>query len=175
MTERVLVVGVGNDLLGDDGFGIVALRRLAARGVPAGVELLETGIAGVALAQELVAGYDAVIVLDAADSCSPPGTLKLLTVDVPDPARLGADERRALMSDMHRAVPSLALVLARALNALPPRVFILGCQPGSTDLGMGLSQPVALAVEAAVERVLEMIHVQGRAEAHPRALVETRA
>ncbi len=157
MRARVLVAGIGNDLLGDDGFGIVALRRLAQRGVPQGVELLESGIAGIALVQELVAGYDAVIVLDAAETGAAPGTLQLLTVEVPDPAGLDPEERRALMSDMHRAVPSLALILARALDALPPRVFILGCQPGSTDLGLALSPPVAAAAEAAVERVLHLI------------------
>ena len=157
MATRVLVAGVGNDLLGDDGFGIVALRRLAVRGLPPNVDLIETGIAGVALVQELVAGYDALIILDAAQLGVLPGTLRLLEVDVPDPAVLADDARRAVLADMHLAVPSTALILARALDALPPRVFILGCQPGDTNLGMALTPPVAAAAEAAVGHVLELI------------------
>ncbi len=157
MTVRILVAGVGNDLLRDDGFGIVALRRLAECGVPPGVDLVESGIAGIALVQELVAGYDALIILDAAELGAAPGTRRLLAVEVPDPAALAEEDRRALLADMHLAVPSLALILACALDALPPRVFILGCQPGDTGLGLGLTPPVATAAQAAVEQVLDLV------------------
>ncbi len=157
MTARTLVVGVGNDLLRDDGFGIVALRRLAAEPLPPGVQLLEAGIAGIAVVQELVAGYDALVILDAADRGVSPGAVQLLSVEVPDPVTLRAEDRLALMADMHQAVPSLALILARALDVLPPRVFILGCQPGDTELGMELTHAVAAAVEEAVPRVLDLV------------------
>lgn len=157
MSARILVAGIGNDLLGDDGFGIAAIRRLAARGVPDGVQLLESGIAGIGLVQELLDGYDDLIILDATDRGSVPGMLHLLEVEVPDAATLSDARRRELMSDMHWTVPSLALILARALDALPPRVFILGCQPGGMDLGIGLSPAVDQAATEAVDRVLALI------------------
>jgi hydrogenase maturation protease len=160
MRTRTLVAGIGNDLLGDDGFGIAAIRRLAAHGVPDGVRLLESGIAGIGLVQELLDGYDLLIILDAADRGTTPGTLHLLEVEVPETSTLSEARRRELMSDMHWTVPSLALILARALHALPPRVFILGCQPGSMELGMRLSPAVDLAATAAVGRVLALIPPQ---------------
>lgn len=157
MTQRVLVAGIGNDLMGDDGFGIVTIRRLAARGVPAGVRLLESGIAGISLVQELLDRYGAVIILDAAERGARPGTLQLLTVDVPDPRSMSKERHRELMSDLHLAVPSRALILARALDALPERVFMLVCQPGEVALGIGLTPAVESAVDAAVERVLALV------------------
>ncbi len=157
MRARVLVAGIGNDLLGDDGFGVVAIRRLAARGVPHDVRLHEAGIAGIGLVQELLDGFEALVMLDAADRGAAPGTLHLLEVEVPDTATLSDERRRELMSDMHWTVPSLALILARALDALPPKVFILGCQPTEMGLGIGLSPAVDRAATEAVERVLALI------------------
>lgn len=161
MRPRTLVAGIGNDLLGDDGFGIAAIRRLAAHGVPEGVHLLESGIAGIGLVQELLDGYDLLVILDAVDRRSTPGMLHLLEVEVPATSALSEERRRELMSDMHWTVPSLALILARALHALPPRVFILGCQPGSMELGMHLSPAVDLAATAAVGRVLALTAAHG--------------
>ena len=157
MSARILVAGIGNDLLGDDGFGVTAIRRLAARGVPHDVRLHESGIAGIGLVQELLDGFEALVMLDAADRGAAPGTLHLLEVEVPDTATLSDERRRELMSDMHWTVPSLALILARALDALPPKVFILGCQPTEMGLGIGLSPAVDRAATEAVERVLALI------------------
>lgn len=163
MRPQTLVAGIGNDLLGDDGFGIAAIRRLATRGVPDGVQLLESGIAGIGLVQELLDGYDLLIILDAADRGTVPGTLHLLEVDVPETSSLSEDRRRELMGDMHWTVPSQALILARALDSLPPRVFILGCQPADMELGMHLSPAVDRAATTAVDRVLALIAAQSQA------------
>lgn len=163
MSTRTLVAGIGNDLLGDDGFGIAAIRRLATRGVPDGVQLLESGIAGIGLVQELLDGYDLLIILDAAERGATAGTLHLLEVEVPETAALSEERRRELMSDMHWTVPSLALILARALDSLPPRVFILGCQPADMELGMHLSPAVDRAATTAVDRVLALIAAQSQA------------
>ena len=63
---RILVAGVGNVLRGDDGFGFVAARKLMARNdMPEGVWVIETGIGGMSLVQEPMAGYDELVLLDA--------------------------------------------------------------------------------------------------------------
>lgn len=157
MTARILVAGIGNDLLQDDGFGIAVIRRLAARRMPAGVVLYEAGIAGIGLVQELLDGYDALVIVDAAERAAVPGTLQVLSVEVPDPAAMTEERRRELMSDMHWTVPSLALILARALDSLPRRVFMVGCQPGAMELGLQLTPPIERAVEPAVERVMSIV------------------
>ncbi len=156
MTPRVLVAGVGNDLLGDDGFGIAVIRRFFEGGVPEGVEVFESGIAGIRMVQELMDGYEALIVVDATDRGEEPGTVCLLEVEVPDPEELTEDARQEFLADTHLTVPSKAFALARALEVLPPRVYILGCQPKECELGMGLSEPVVRGAEVATERLREL-------------------
>ena len=63
--NKLLVTGVGNVLQGDDGFGVELAHRLMARtDIPADVKIMETGIGGMSLVQELMYGYDALLLLD---------------------------------------------------------------------------------------------------------------
>lgn len=151
---RVLVVGVGNVLHGDDGFGVAVARRLADRSLPEGVTVTETGIGGIHLVHELMAGYDAVVVIDAVDRGRPPGTVMVIDADVTDVERLDTTERHDLLADMHLATPERALMVARAVGVLPERTIIVGCQPVELEtLGVGLSAEVTDAVEVAVAEV----------------------
>ncbi len=156
MKPRVLVAGVGNDLLGDDGFGIAVIRRFFEGGVPEGVEVFESGIAGIRMVQELMDGYEALVIVDATDRDEEPGTVYLLEVEVPDPEELTEEGRQEFLADTHLTVPSKALTLARALKVLPPRVYILGCQPKECGLGMGLSEPVERGAVEATGRLREL-------------------
>ena len=152
---RLLIAGVGNVLRGDDGFGIALAHLLQAPGaVPESVRVIETGIGGISLVQELMAGYDAFLVLDAVDRGGAPGQLYLLDADVPDVSALSPIERQSFLADLHFANPTRALMLARAVGVLPPRVSILGCQSCGHDVfEIGLSDPVREALPAAVRRV----------------------
>lgn len=154
---RVLVAGMGNDLRGDDGFGIAAVRRFEEAGAPEGVAVYESGIGGIGLVQELMGGYEALIVLDATDRGGEPGTVYLLETEVPDLEEFTGEDKQEFLADTHYAVPSKALTLARALKVLPPRVYILGCQPQEQGLSMGLSEPVERGVAEAVERLREFL------------------
>lgn len=156
MKPRVLVAGMGNDLLGDDGFGIAVTRRFSEAGVPEGVRVYEAGIAGIGLVQELMDGYEALVVVDATDRGAEPGTVFLLEAEVPLQAELTEEDRQEFMADTHLAVPSQALTMARALGFLPPIVYILGCQPEGCELGMHLSEPVERAAKKAVEHLGEL-------------------
>jgi hydrogenase maturation protease len=137
----VLVACVGNILHRDDGFGVAVASRLAAEGsLPAGVELIETGIGGLSIVQQLMEGYEALIVVDAVDRGAAPGTVFVLEPQVSDPATLPLDD-----------------LLARALGVLPERVLLVGCQPRDCEgLGEDLSPPVRAAVTIAAERVREL-------------------
>lgn len=147
---RVLVAAFGNELRGDDGFGIAVLRQLESSRPPQDrVRLLEVGTAGIRLAQELLTPCDRLIVVDAMSRGGKPGTVYVLKVDEVPLAR---------DVDMHLAVPSQALSVARALGALPPDTFIVGCEPEDADeLTMELSVPVRAAVGVAATRVNELI------------------
>jgi hydrogenase maturation protease len=155
----VLVAGMGNVLRRDDGFGVEVARRLASdTSLPAAVRVIDVGIGGIHLVQELMAGYDALVVIDAVERGSAPGTVHLLTAEVPDLAEWSDIERGDFLADTHYTSPAKAMILAKALGTLPPRVFILGCQPAdAADLGIGLSEVVERAVAQAVEVLVSLV------------------
>ena len=151
---RVLVVGVGNVLNGDDGFGVEVARKLAARPLPAGVRVTETGIGGIHLVHELMEGYDALVVVDAVDRGRPPGTVMVIEAEVLDVSEMETTTRHDLLADMHLATPERALMVARAVGVLPERTVIIGCQPRQIEtLDVGLTHEVATAVDRAVTEV----------------------
>lgn len=145
---KVLVAGVGNVLRRDDGFGVEVARRLAARGgLLDGVRVLESGIAGISLVQELYEGYDALIIVDAVDRGGVPGTTYVLE---PDVRRIETrDDLGGCSTD-----PAKALLLAKALGVLPRKVLIFGAQAATCDeLGIGLTEPLEEAAERAVKEL----------------------
>ena len=162
---RILISGVGNVLRQDDGFGIAVIERLLERGhLPAGVTVLETGIAGIRLVQELLVGYDVLILVDAMlrDGYRP-GDLYLLEADVPDITHYTFEERSAFLADMHYTNPTRAMMFAKAMNVLPQQTYILGCQPAAyDDFDLGLSPEVEAAVPKAVERIDEWVAALNR-------------
>jgi hydrogenase maturation protease len=146
---NVLVAAFGNELRGDDGFGIAVLRRLEERTLTApgghSVRLLEVGTGGLRLAQELLSPCDRLIIVDAMTRGAAPGTLFVVKID---------DVAAASDIDMHMAVPAHALAVAKALGALPRETFLVGCEPAEVDeLTLELSSPVRAAVEPAAREV----------------------
>jgi len=153
---RVLVVGVGNVLHGDDGFGVELAWRLAALSLPAGVKVMETGIGGMSLVQELMYGYDAVLVLDAHRSGGSPGTVRLLEPTLPDLSGLDPHALRDYFADTHYATPMRALGLLERLGRLPRRVAVIGCEPARHEaMEIGLSPPVQAALDIAQEMAIQ--------------------
>jgi hydrogenase maturation protease len=150
MTARVLVAGIGNVFLGDDGFGVAVVQRLLERGAPAGVRVLDAGIRGFDLACALLEGWNAAILIDAVRRGGPPGTLYVLEIEAETTAPAGPIEA-------HGLVPHRALALVRALGGTPPPLRLVGCEPARVgpddDIAPGLSAPVAAAVDGAVELV----------------------
>jgi hydrogenase maturation protease len=153
--SKILVAGMGNLLRRDDGFGVEVARRLAEQGgLPAYVKIVEVGIGGVHLVQELLSGYDVLVIVDAVERDRAPGTVHVLEADVPDLADWPERARENFLADMHYTTPTKALILAKALGVLPPKTFIVGCQPAdAADLGIGLSEPVENAVQSTLEQL----------------------
>jgi hydrogenase maturation protease len=166
--SRVLVAGMGNVLRRDDGFGVEVARRLANdASLSDTAKVIEVGIGGIHLVQELMTGYDALVVIDAVERGTDPGTVHLLAADVPDLAEWSEDQRGDFLADTHYTTPAKAMILAKALGVLPPRVFILGCQPAdAADLGIGLSKAVEEAVVQASGVLTPLVlDLEQRAEA----------
>lgn len=153
-TRRILVAGIGNVFLGDDGFGVALADRLAQRALPAGVEVVDYGIRGMDLAYALAEGLDAAVLLDAAPRGQAPGTLYVIEPQLDDgPVDL----------DAHGMDPVKVLALARTLGGTPPRMLVVGCEPltrmrGDEDEVVAfLSEPVRAALDEAVALVESLL------------------
>lgn len=158
VSARVLVAGVGNVLTGDDGFGVRVVDAMIGRDeLPEGVHVLDVGIGGIHMVQELMDGYDGLVIVDAVERNGEPGTVWVLEPTIPEIEELADGTRSELLAETHYAVPAKALTLAKALGVLPDRVRIVGCQPGSIDLGEGLSPALDTAVDEAIARVREIV------------------
>lgn len=151
---RVLVAGIGNVFLGDDGFGVEVARRLADRPQAAGVEVADYGIRGMDLACAMQDDWAAVVLVDAAPLGAPPGTLSVLEPEVAGgPAA----------PDAHGMDPASVLRLVQALGGAPPRTLVVACEPlvrmsgAEPDVLVQLSPPVAAAVDGAVALVEELV------------------
>ena len=146
MSNGVLVAGIGNLFLTDDGFGSEVARRLALGPLPDGVRVVDYGIRGMHLAYDLLDGYEALVVVDALPGEGSPGDLSVLSVG---PEDLGEGEL-----DAHGMAPvSVLASLGQLGGALPP-TYVVGCQPAEVGEGMGLTP----AVEAAVDRAVALVH-----------------
>lgn len=147
--SRVLVAGVGNIFLGDDGFGVEVVRRLASDPPPGG-RVVDFGIRGIQLAYELLDGYDAFVLVDALARGGAPGTLYVLEPKMPE-------EMPASLLDAHGLDPASVLSMMRMLGGRVERAIVVGCEPASIDEGIGLSAPVEAAVEEALNVVRTVV------------------
>jgi hydrogenase maturation protease len=150
---RVLVAGIGNVFLADDGFGVAVADRLGRGRLPAGVDVVDYGIRGMDLAYAL-ADYDLAILVDVAPRGGSPGTLYVIEADL---------EASGAVPEAHGMDPVKVLALARELGPLPARVLVVACEPrvvmtGEEDVIVAeLSEPVRAAVEPAARLVLRLL------------------
>ena len=151
---RVLVAGVGNIFLGDDGFGSEVARRLAGQPLPAHVRVVDYGIGGIHLAYDLLDGYERLVLVDAVARGGEPGTVSLLEVDPDQVSESGGLDAHSL--DPHTVFSSL-----RALGGELPRTLVIGCEPADTGDGLGLSPAVSAAVDATVSTVVDLLRSEG--------------
>ncbi len=145
---KILVAGIGNIFLGDDGFGVEVVRRLMNRILPAEVRAVDFGIRGLDLAYALQDGYETTILIDAFPHGQAPGTVSVVE---PDEREIAAAPN--ILVEAHSMHPMNVLRMARAMNGSLNRVLLVGCEPASLggDEGfMGLSEPVEAAVDEAV-------------------------
>jgi hydrogenase maturation protease len=150
MTDRTLVAGVGNIFLGDDGFGVEVVRRMAGDTFPAGVKVADFGIRGVHLAYELLEGYKTTILVDATHRGGVPGTVYVIEPDLESiPA--------GVVMDAHSLDPATVFGMLHALGGAAQDVLVVGCEPATIDDGIGLSEPVERAVDEAVRIVRELV------------------
>jgi hydrogenase maturation protease len=146
--RRTLVLCLGNPLRGDDGVGVRIAEALTGQTLPAGVDLIEGGTAGLGLVS-LMEGYRRVIVVDAADMGRPPGSVVRFT---PEEARF---KTAAAPISPHDLGLAEALALAKVLKTAPEQIVIVGVQPGGAESGEGLSAKVEASIPQVIETILK--------------------
>jgi len=150
MPARVLVAGIGNLFLSDDGFGPEVVRRLLAAGsVPEHVRVVDYGIRGMHLAYDLLDGWDRLVVVDSLPDRGAPGRLQILEV--------GPDDVAHGELDAHGMDPAAVLSALGALGGRLPPTTLVGAQVADVQERIGLSPVVAAAVPAAVEAVRALL------------------
>ena len=159
MTPRILIAGVGNIFLGDDGFGVEVAQRLLRRSMPDGVRVIDFGIRGFDLAYTLMDDYDAIVLIDAVPRGETPGTL--YTIE-PDLNALDVSAPGDAAVETHGMNPLKVLGMVKAMGGQPKRLLVVGCEPERSTEGedverMGLSEPVAAAVDQAVAMVESLV------------------
>jgi hydrogenase maturation protease len=151
--RSVLVAGVGNAWLRDDGFGGEVARRLSTHELPDGVSVMDAGTGGLDLAYEVMRGYDALVILDVSKQGGEPGTLYVIEHD--EASTDGGIEDGELINP-HSMDPQTVLRFVKSIGAWPGRVMVIACEPAEVEeMGWGLSEEVESAVDRAVELVLE--------------------
>lgn len=157
-----MVAGVGNVLRKDDGFGVRVAELLQSEPLPEGVLVMDVGIGGIHLIQELLDPVDHLVVVDAVDLGRKPGTVMVLKPDIVDVTSLPHMQQRDELADMHYATPERAFMLAKGLDVLPDSVWVVGCQPVDADgVGQGLSVEVEAALGPAIEEVRSIARSAG--------------
>jgi hydrogenase maturation protease len=155
--NNILIAGIGNIFLGDDGFGVEVAKRMASRSYPEGVRVVDFGIRGFDLAYALMDGPDVTILVDACPRGGPPGTVYVIE---PDLAELDSAAGQFAPMEAHSMNPMNVLRVATSMGGKLKRVLLVGCEPeslGGDEGHMGLSAPVEAAVDEAITTVETLV------------------
>jgi hydrogenase maturation protease len=155
--QRILIAGIGNIFLGDDAFGVEAIKRLAMRKLPETVRVTDFGIRGFDLMYALQDGYETTILVDASPQGQPPGTVFVME---PDLNSAGSSEQQSVV-ETHGMNPMNVIRMAKAMNVPLKRLLVVGCEPetlGGAEGHMGLSVTVQAALDEAVNVIENVVN-----------------
>jgi hydrogenase maturation protease len=154
-TKQILVAGIGNAWLRDDGFGGEVAKLLTERELPEGVTVLDFGSGGLDLAYEVMRGYDALILIDVSRQGGDVGTLYVMEANPDD---VDGQIEDGQMLNPHGMDPETVLRFVKYVGGWPGRVMVVACEPETVeDVGIGLSDAVRASVAQAADVVLQTI------------------
>ncbi len=155
LKPSILIAGIGNIFLGDDGFGVEVVRRLASSTLPQTVRVVDFGIRGLDLVYALQSDYETTILIDAYPHGKPPGTVSVVELDPSEAA-----DSPGNFIEPHSMHPMNVLRMASAMHGPLKRILLIGCEPatlGGDEGYMGLSERVEAAVEEAVKATESLV------------------
>ena len=153
--KRILIAGIGNAWMRDDGFGGEVARRLSERELGPEAAVMDSGTGGLKLAYEVMRGYDALVLVDVSRQGGEPGTLYVMEAEE-DEVQAGIEDGQML--DPHGMDPQTVLRFVKTMGGWPGKVVVVACEPDVVEeMGMGLSESVAASVDRAVKLVLDTV------------------
>lgn len=154
--QNILILGIGNVLWADEGFGVRCVERMAETWrFPQGVTVLDGGTQGLYLLPFLEQA-DSLIVFDAVDYGLRPGTMKIVEGDEV-PSFLGAKKM-----SLHQTGFQEVIETARLMEYCPEHLLLIGCQPQELeDYGGGLRDVVAAQIDPAIDIALDRLKAWG--------------
>lgn len=150
-SSGTLIIGIGNNLMGDDGAGIHAIERLRGKTLPDHVELVDGGTLSFTLLEQ-VENAEFLVIVDAAELDAEPGTVQVFKDDEMD--EFLATSRRP---SVHEVNLLDVLTAARLRRRMPARYAMVGIQPLDVEWSCTPSGPVDKAVDEAVEIIAELV------------------
>ena len=141
--KKIVVVGVGNILLSDEGLGVKAVQELEKRGVPENVSLYDAGTS-LHLVMSSFEGYDKMIIVDAIQGGSAPGSIYRFTLKELEE---GQAPKLNYMFSLHEIDVPRTLALEKLVSRLPEEVVFLGMEPEKVEPGLDLSPIVQEKLE----------------------------
>ena len=153
--KQILVAGIGNAWLKDDGFGGEVVKRLNARELPEGAAVFDFGTGGLDLAYEVMRAYDALVLVDVSRQGGEPGTLYLME---PDRDEIAAGIEDGEIIDPHSMDPQTVLRFVKTVGGWPGKVVVIACEPAAVEaMGLGLSDSVRAVVDRAADLALKAV------------------
>jgi hydrogenase maturation protease len=153
--KGILVAGIGNAWLRDDGFGSEVVKRLEERELPDGAVVFDFGSGGLDLAYEVMRGYDALVLVDVSHQGGEPGTLYVMEA-LEEDVEAGIEDGQVI--NPHAMDPQTVLRFVKTVGAWPGKVVVVACEPARVEgMGLGLSHEVRRAVDGAVELVAKTV------------------
>ena len=147
-SQKILVLGIGNPLMGDDGAGIQVTEMLAERELPAEVYVEEAGLPGWGL-PSWFDGESKVILVDAMQMGQKPGSWRRFSL---------GDFQMIMENDalsLHKSDLACGLALSQALNLLPENLLLYGIEPADTSPDATLSHEVRASLPGVVESIMD--------------------
>lgn len=162
-TPNIMVMGVGNVLLSDEGVGVHILKELEKEELPENVELIEAGTAGLELAH-LIENTDFLIIIDAVNAKTKPGAL----------FRFKPDDI-SIMPEMFEVsfhqVGILEVLSIINILGTSPKTIVYGIQPKSLDWGLELTEEIAAVLPKVKEYILkEIMYINSNLEFRPEVM-----
>ena len=154
--KRIMIAGIGNMFMKDDGFGSAVVKRIMDRNYPPGVEVKDFGTSGLKLAYDLMKGYDGLIFVDASARGEKPGTIYVIE---PNEKEFSNDLEQGGPIDPHGADPVTVLRFVKSIGSWPGKVFIVACEPETTDdFEIGLSDSVNASIDTAIKLIDDLVN-----------------